>query len=392
MPNLTEPWPSSSERIVILAPTGRDASLMAAALSDEKVATHIVASVEAASQEVASGRVATLIISNEALSIAGIQKLNQALETQEPWSDVPIILMTSTRDTTLAIQQITEAFSPAGNLNLLERPFRRITLQSVVQVALRARRKQHQVRELLDKQVAATRMRDEFISIASHELKTPLTSLRLQAQLNQRRIDRGDDKIYEPATARKILESTHKQVDRLVHLVEDMLDVSRINLKKLHLNIEEFDLVSLISETVDRMQPQASAASCQIKVISSDPVKGSWDRFRVEQIVTNLLSNAIRYCPGLPIEVSVYRECEDAKVSVRDFGPGIAIDSQDRIFERFERGVDGSKVSGMGVGLYICREIATAHGGSVTVQSEPNKGAVFTLTLPIETALAASLG
>lgn len=383
MPNSTEPWPSSDERIVILAPTGQDATLMAAALAEEKVATHIVGSVEAASQEIALGRVATLLLADEALSSSGIKQLNQALESQAPWSDVPIILMTSTGNSTLAITRITEAFSPAGNINLLERPFRRITLRSVVQVALRARRKQHQVRELLDKQVAATRMRDEFISIASHELKTPLTSLRLQTQLNQRRITQGDARIYEPDTTRKLVESTHKQVDRLVHLVEDMLDVSRINLNKLHLRIEDFDLVDLVAETVERMQPQAAAVACQIKVIATAAVKGSWDRFRVEQVVTNLLSNAIRYCPGLPIEVTVSNEGDSAKVSVRDYGPGIALDSQDRIFERFERGATGSKVSGMGVGLYICREIATAHGGSVTVQSELAQGSVFTLTLPI---------
>jgi signal transduction histidine kinase len=226
-------------------------------------------------------------------------------------------------------------------------------------------------------------MRDEFISIASHELKTPLTSLRLQTQLSQRKIALGDAQIYEPATTRKLVESTGKQVDRLVHLVEDMLDVSRLNLKKLHLRIEEFDLAELIAETVDRMQPQAAVVGCRIDVFATTEVKGNWDRFRVEQIVTNLLSNAIRYCPGLPIEVTVSREGEIAKVSVRDYGPGIALDNQGRIFERFERGASGGSASGMGIGLYICREIATAHGGSVTLQSELSKGSVFTLMLPL---------
>ena len=383
MPNLTESWPNSAERIVILAPTGQDATLLAEALAGEKVPTRIVASVESASQEITYGHVAALLIAEEALSDSGIKLLNQALEEQAPWSDVPIVLMTTSGDTTLAITRITEAFSPAGNLNLLERPFRRITLRSAVQVALRARRKQHQIRELLDRQVAATRMRDEFISIASHELKTPLTSLRLQTQLSQRRIDRGDEQIYEPASTRKLVESTNKQVDRLVHLVEDMLDVSRINLNKLHLQIEEFDLVGLITETVERMQPQAAVVGCQIEVIAPAAVIGRWDRFRVEQIVTNLLSNAIRYCPGLPVEVTVLRERDRAKVSVRDLGPGIASDSQDRIFERFERGVDGSKVSGMGVGLFICREIAAAHGGAIRVESALGKGATFIVELPL---------
>src|SRR5262249_6540137 len=156
-----------------------------------------------------------------------------------------------------------------------------------------------------------------------HELKTPLTSLKLQTQMNERRIARGDVTAFEPVRTRKLLESTSRQVDRLTRLVEDMLDISRINLGKLHLNKEDFDLAEMVVETVERIHPQAETVGCEITVNARESVVGSWDRFRVEQIVTNLLSNAIRYCPKLPIAVSVTRQGPSALVVVRDQGPGI---------------------------------------------------------------------
>jgi signal transduction histidine kinase len=372
------------EKVVILAPTGQDASLIARMLAQESIGTQVVATIEAACRELDEGRAAALIVAEEALSTGAMGRFNRALEAQEPWSDVPIILMTSSGDTTLATLRIRKAFSPAGNLNLIERPFRRITLQSVVEVALRARRKQHEVRVLLEKYAVAARVRDEFISIASHELKTPLTSLKLQTQLNERRIAKGDVAAFEPVRTRQLIDSTSRQVDRLTRLVEDMLDISRINLGKLHLRCENFDLAAIVADTVERIHPQADAAGCKITVQAAEPITGYWDRFRVEQIVTNLLSNAIRYCPGLPIAVSVIRRGSAADVVVRDEGPGIAAENQERIFERFERAANAEGISGMGLGLYICRQIAEAHGGSIRVESVLERGSSFILSLPVK--------
>jgi signal transduction histidine kinase len=385
MLSLTESLPARpEEKVVILAPTGQDAFLIARMLAQESITTQIISTIEAACCELEEGRVAALVLAEEALSSRGMTQLNRALEAQEPWSDVPIILMTSSGDTTLVTLQIRKAFSPVGNLNLIERPFRRITLQSVIDVALRARRKQHEVRELLERHTAAARVRDEFISIASHELKTPLTSLKLQTQINERRIASGDLTAFDPVRTRKLIESTSRQVDRLTRLVEDMLDISRINLGKFHLNIEDFDLAEMVVETAERTRPQAEAAGCEITVNVGESIIGCWDRFRVEQIVTNLLSNAIRYCPRLPIKISVTRDGPLAVVVVRDQGPGIAAENQERIFERFERAVNAEGIGGgMGLGLYICRQIAQAHGGSIRVESVLGQGSSFILSLPV---------
>jgi signal transduction histidine kinase len=370
------------EVIVILAPTGQDAALIASVLRVDAHACRIVKDIEGACELLNAGMAAVLVIAEEALTSQGIVRLNEQLAKQHPWSDIPVILLTSSGETTLATLRVTKAFSPAGNLNLLERPFRKITLQSVVQVALRARRKQHDVRELLEKHATAAKMRDEFISIASHELKTPITSLKLQTQLNQRKMASGDASFFDPVRTQRLVDSTAKQLDRLAHLVEDMLDISRINIGRLRIKPEAFDLAKLLSEAVERIMPQLDAAGCTVSFRSDQPVMGEWDRYRIEQVVNNLLSNAIRYCPGKPIEVAVRQESGFAAFSIRDHGIGIAPENQKRIFERFERAVSRHDISGLGLGLYICREIVEAHNGSIEVESEVGQGSRFTVRLP----------
>jgi len=150
------------------------------------------------------------------------------------------------------------------------------------------------------------------------------------------------------------------------------------------MNVEEVDLIGLVAEMLDRHRHVAESAGCVVAMETNGDVRGRWDRLRLEQLMTNLLSNAIKYGPGAPIKITVARAGGDARVSVRDEGIGIGREDLGRIFDRFERAVSSQHYGGLGLGLYIAREIAEAHGGRIEVASEPGKGSTFTVWLPIE--------
>jgi signal transduction histidine kinase len=226
----------------------------------------------------------------------------------------------------------------------------------------------------------AVRARDEFLSLASHELKTPLTAMVLQAQVLQRRIDRGDP--LQPESARKLIDQTSRQTQRLVRLVDDMLDISRLSGGKLTLEKETVDLAALASEVLTKLGPVLSAAQCQVSLKAPEPVTGTWDRYRLEQVLTNLLTNAARYGAGTPVEVSVRRVEHGAELRVKDGGRGIAQADQERIFRKFERAVGLHEVSGLGLGLFIVRELVELHAGTIRVESQPGQGATFIVLLP----------
>ena len=229
----------------------------------------------------------------------------------------------------------------------------------------------------------AVRARDQFLSIASHELKTPLTSLHLVAQMAERNLDRNTQRACEPVRVRKLVEQTGRSVARLTRLVDDMLDSSRIAMGKLSFKTEHFDLTGLIHEVVERTGPQLSASGSSITVNAPGPILGDWDRFRIEQVVINLLTNAMRYGEGSPITVDVAQANGIATVRVGDGGPGVAQGQQARIFEQFERATPHSSISGLGLGLFICKEIVERHGGSIGVESVPGVGATFVVHLPL---------
>jgi two-component system CheB/CheR fusion protein len=226
-------------------------------------------------------------------------------------------------------------------------------------------------------------LRDEFISVASHELKTPLTTMKIQADRIKRAVARHDPTAFAPERVQRLVEQTDRQITRLHKLVEEMLDVSRISIKGLSIHRERFDLSPLVGETIELLSSAPTGASAEVRADLAPGVIGWWDRGRLEQVVTNLLTNAFRYGEGRPIEVKVRSDGEWATISVRDQGIGIAAKDQERIFERFERVSGESATGGLGVGLYIVKQVAAAHGGTVKVHSAPGEGSTFVVALPL---------
>ena len=217
----------------------------------------------------------------------------------------------------------------------------------------------------------ALKARDEFLSVASHELRTPMTALLLRVQLLRKTMPDEDMEVFE------------RQVQRLEALTSTLLDVTRARSGQLQLEREAVDLGEAAREAASRLRDEAARAGVRIDIDAAAGVVGRWDRLRVAQVATNLLSNAIKYGGGKPVRLRVAREGGLAVLEVRDDGVGIPPSDQERIFERFERAVSPRNYGGLGLGLWISREIATALGGSIRVRSEAGKGSAFRLELPL---------
>lgn len=223
---------------------------------------------------------------------------------------------------------------------------------------------------------AAVQMRDDFLSIASHELYTPIAGLKLVLQGIMR------DTTGLPPRGQKLLVLAERQCQRIVRLIEDLLNVTRIQAGKLALSVEELDLRALSREVVDRFEAELKQAGSSVVWRAEAPVVGTWDRARMDQVVTNLMLNAIKYGAGKPIEIHLAADDERARLVVADNGIGIEPSRLPYIFERFERGVSAQHYGGLGLGLYISRQIVVAHGGSIGVESELGVGTTFIVELP----------
>ncbi|HLK99410.1 MAG TPA: ATP-binding protein [Myxococcaceae bacterium] len=234
----------------------------------------------------------------------------------------------------------------------------------------------------------AIRLRDEFLSIASHELKTPLTPLSLKLQMLGRELRKQPDSALK-RSVEDYVATGNRQVKKLSELVSDLLDVTRISGGKLRLEFEDVDLATLVREVVTRHEPEASRLGSTLERDIQGTVVGHWDRLRLEQVVTNLVDNAIKYGAGKPVRVRVQVGESRALLQVRDEGIGIAPEYLPRIFGRFERAVSERHYGGLGLGLYITRTIVEAMGGHIGVESKPGEGSVFTVELPLKQSHAA---
>jgi two-component system OmpR family sensor kinase len=242
-----------------------------------------------------------------------------------------------------------------------------VLLGRATRLELLATERAHLVEELR----GAVALRDEFVAIAAHELRTPLTSLSLQLQMATR--------TAEPAPR---IERALRQATRLGRLVDDLLNASRITAGRLTLTREPCDLAEIARETIAHIGDDARRAGCAIAFSADVPARGVWDRARLEQVVTNLLANALKFGAGSPVAVAVSVTGTSTVLTVRDRGAGIPPDSLERIFQKYERAVSARSYGGLGLGLFISREIVEAHGGSLHAESTPGQGTTLVMAVP----------
>ena len=271
---------------------------------------------------------------------------------------------------------------------------RTIELQRTVkelkqQIAERKRAEAERAQLLVREQAArceaerAVRIRDDFLAMAGHELRTPLTSLHGAIETLLRATRQGLLDAHTPDRVERMLTVIEKQDERLIKLVSNLLDVSRLSEGRLELELEEVDLSAIVYDVAECFREEIARARCRLDIHAQPHVVGIWDRSRLEQVVTNLLMNALKYGAGTEITISVSADTTSARLAVADQGIGIAPQHLERIFGRFERAVAGKEYSGVGLGLSIARDIVEALGGTIGVVSEPGSGATFTVELPL---------
>ncbi len=237
---------------------------------------------------------------------------------------------------------------------------------------------------LLSQVEEAAQARDQFLSIASHEIKVPAMALSKQIQgllLTTQ----------STGTLKPVLEGFKRQTDRLYRVADEMVDLSRIHSRRLGYRFKDIELRPLVEHVVEQLRDRAAAAGSVIEISGSSDITGNWDGSRLEQVIHNLLTNAIRFSGGKPIVVSVGMDADRAIVAVQDQGPGIERERQNRIFERFSS-TEGGLDSGLGLGLYISRQIVEGHGGHLQIESSPGTGSTFVLDLPFKSAAETATG
>lgn len=233
------------------------------------------------------------------------------------------------------------------------------------------------IKEITSNLENAIQSRDEFLIIASHELKTPITTLKLRLQIMQRHYASNEQIMADT----KIL---LKQVDRLIRLMNSILDVSRIQSGKFSLNIAPMNLNDTITGIIDQLNEQLVSAHCEIHFELKSTMIRNWDQARIEQIFINLISNSIKYAPGSKISIGVSADSRTTTIEYKDYGPGIPKEKQSLVFERFERAGAPLSISGLGLGLFICKKIVEALNGTIRLESEAGKGTKFIIELPNE--------
>ncbi len=361
------------KRVLIYAPTGQDAVLASKVLELGGVDNLITDTAAQLASELLRGVGAVLTV-EEALSSGGLQVLGDFVQCQPNWSDLPIVLLTNRGPDSLSVRQ---AIGVLGNVTLLERPVRTLTLITSLQSVLRARAKQYLVRE-------TDRRKDEFLASLGHELRNPLAPIRTSMGVLTH--------LYpDQAPVRKVSEVVERQVSHLTRLVDDLLDVARINSGKIELQRDYTTFAAVIGHAIELCAAPAAARRITIfPALPEQEVVLYADYARVVQIVANILSNAVKFTPpGGSIHVGAAVAGSWLTIRVRDNGIGLEADALKRIFSMFEqsRPPSGQIASGLGIGLSLSRQFAEMHGGSVHASSEGlGKGSEFEVRLPVVAA------
>jgi signal transduction histidine kinase/ActR/RegA family two-component response regulator len=371
-----------AERILVLAPVGRDGALACRALGQAGLAAVPCATMDDLCRELEAGAGAALL-TEEALGPDATRRLLGALGRQPSWSDVPLIVLTRGGGGHSRLRAL-RMLEQLGNVTFLERPIRMMALVSIARMALRARRRQYEIHDLLDRLEQNVRQRDDFLAMLAHELRNPLAPIRNAVELlrMQSRLD--------PEKVGWATDLVDRQAQQLTRMVDDLLDVSRITRGKISLRREPVELAMVIHHAVETSRPLIDSRRHHVSVVLPDePLRVQADAARLTQVVTNLLNNAAKYTEeGGRIALIVERQGGEAVIRVRDTGIGIPAELLPRLFEPFLQGECSGKCvqGGLGLGLAVVRKLVEMHGGSVEAFSEgPGRGSEFVVRLPLLT-------
>jgi signal transduction histidine kinase/CheY-like chemotaxis protein len=379
-------------RVLILAPTGRDAATTAALLSGNGIQSEVCSSFEVLLDGVRAGA-AAILLPEEELTPHHNAALSEVLQQQPPWSDLPVLVLALTGADS---PQLGAAIAMLGNVTLLERPVRVSTLLTAVTSAVRARDRQYQIRGHLAARARseellriADQRKDEFLATLGHELRNPLapllTGLHLLKMTGQN----------DPAAVR-ISAVMERQISHLIRLVDDLLEISRITRGLIEVRREPLDLAFVVRSAIDNSRPAFEAAQHELAIdLPSEPITVSGDPVRLTQVFANILMNAAKYTnAGGHIWVTVRKNADRAIVTVRDDGIGIPPGQLTSVFDMFTQ-VDRSNrrtQGGLGIGLTLVRSLVTMHGGRVEARSDgPGTGSQFVVDLPVLAGAASKL-
>ncbi|NOK34798.1 response regulator [Corallococcus exercitus] len=335
-----------------------------------------------AALEAARERAPDLVLTDVMMPRLGGFGLLRALRELPSTRAVPVVMLSARAGEEAAVEGL-----EAGADDYLVKPFSARELVARVRSMLELSRMRREVmrQDLLAQSLRESlQARDDFLAVASHELKTPLAAFRLHLERLERSL--GEEAL---GRAKSPLESAGRQVQRLHALMETLLDVSQLTTGRLALELNDVDLTAVVGDAVARLREEVARMGVTVTLDAGLPLVGRYDKLRIDQVVTHLLTNAAKYGEGRPIAVHVAAEDGTARLTVRDQGIGISEADRARIFERFERAVPGRNYGGLGLGLWIARQVVEAHGGRITVDSKPGLGSTFVVELPIEGLKAA---
>jgi signal transduction histidine kinase/ActR/RegA family two-component response regulator len=379
----------NEDRVLVLAPTAADRQLTSSILDEAGIACHVCSDLAEMAVELQDS-VGVILLTDEALLTSDAVVLVECLKAQPTWSDIPVILLSATGEESPIASWTWEQL---GNVTVLERPVRLSTMVTALRSAIRARRRQYELRDQIEELTrgkealrTADRRKDEFLAMLAHELRNPLAPIRTGLQVIQ--LSRNDLE-----TTEETLKMMDRQLKQLVRLIDDLLDISRITRGSIELRREPCELGTILSMAIESSRPIIEEAGVELSVTTPrHSIELDADPARLSQVFSNLLTNAAKYTErGGHIWLSADTGQGEVIVSVKDNGIGIRKEMLSRVFEMFTQG-DTSERSqgGLGLGLSLVRALVEQHGGFVEAQSDgPAKGSEFTVRLPVASRLEA---